>query len=121
METGRLSVCVVQVNWDSEKDCFRDFSRECSMFYSIRKQFVLEAEPGAEQVRGVASGISVKGCEMTAVMFQEAEGSSWRWKVEHVIFKALRTLFSPPKMFSEDGAVLQIANLPDLFKVFERC
>uniref|UniRef100_A0A3P9K8L0 DNA mismatch repair protein MLH1 n=1 Tax=Oryzias latipes TaxID=8090 RepID=A0A3P9K8L0_ORYLA len=86
-----------EVNWDSEKDCFRDFSRECSMFYSIRKQFVLEAEPG------------------------EAEVTSWRWKVEHVIFKALRTLFSPPKRFSEDGAVLQIANLPDLFKVFERC
>lgn len=54
-------------------------------------------------------------------MFQEAEGNSWRWKVEHVICKALRTLFSPPKRFSEDGAVLQIANLPDLFKVFERC
>lgn len=40
----------VQVNWDNEKECFRDFSRECSMFYSIRKQYVLEAEPGDEQV-----------------------------------------------------------------------
>lgn len=39
-----------QVNWDNEKECFRDFSRECSMFYSIRKQYVLEAEPGDEQV-----------------------------------------------------------------------
>lgn len=32
------------------------------MFYSIRKQFILEAEP--EQVGGVASGISVKRCDM---------------------------------------------------------
>lgn len=39
-----------QVNWDNEKECFRDFSRECSMFYSIRTQYVLEAEPGDEQV-----------------------------------------------------------------------
>lgn len=39
-----------QVNWDNEKECFRDFSKECSMFYSIRKQYVLEAEPGDEQV-----------------------------------------------------------------------
>uniref|UniRef100_A0A3P8QP15 DNA mismatch repair protein S5 domain-containing protein n=1 Tax=Astatotilapia calliptera TaxID=8154 RepID=A0A3P8QP15_ASTCA len=89
-----------EVNWDGEKDCFRDFSKECSMFYSIRKQYILEAEPGEEQ------GTEVK---------------SWQWKVEHLIFKAFRTLFSPPKSFSEDGTVLQIANLPDLYKVFERC
>ncbi|XP_069001237.1 DNA mismatch repair protein Mlh1 [Embiotoca jacksoni] len=89
-----------EVNWDNETDCFRGFSKECSQFYSIRKQYILEAEPGEEQ---------------------EAEGNSWRWKVEHVIFKGLRTLFSPPKSFSEDGTVLQIANLPDLYKVFERC
>ncbi|XP_034754113.1 DNA mismatch repair protein Mlh1 [Etheostoma cragini] len=89
-----------EVNWDNEKECFRDFSKECSMFYSIRKRYILEPEAGEEQ---------------------DAEVNSWRWKVEHVIFKALRTLFSPPKSFSEDGAVLQIANLPDLYKVFERC
>ncbi|XP_035767094.1 DNA mismatch repair protein Mlh1 [Neolamprologus brichardi] len=89
-----------EVNWDGEKDCFRDFSKECSMFYSIRKQYILEAEPGEEQ-----------GTEV----------NSWRWKVEHLIFKAFRTLLSPPKSFSEDGTVLQIANLPDLYKVFERC
>ncbi|XP_037321227.1 DNA mismatch repair protein Mlh1 [Pungitius pungitius] len=85
-----------EVNWDNERDCFRDLSKECSMFYSIRKRYVLEAE-------------------------QDADGNSWRWKVEHVIVKALRSLLSPPKSFSEDGTVLQIANLPDLYKVFERC
>ncbi|KAM6956701.1 DNA mismatch repair protein Mlh1 [Aplochiton taeniatus] len=90
-----------EVNWDDEKECFRDFSRECSQFYSIRKQYVLEADPGEPQ--------------------QDAELNSWRWKVEHLIFKAFRNLFSPPKHFSEDGSVLQIANLPDLYKVFERC
>ncbi|XP_061766735.1 DNA mismatch repair protein Mlh1 isoform X2 [Nerophis ophidion] len=89
-----------EVNWDNEKECFRDFSKECSKFYSIRKQYILEAEPGEEQ---------------------DPELNSWRWKVEHVVCKALRTLISPPKSYSEDGTVLQIANLPDLYKVFERC
>ncbi|XP_028279724.1 DNA mismatch repair protein Mlh1 isoform X2 [Parambassis ranga] len=89
-----------EVNWENEKECFRDFSKEYSMFCSIRKQYILEAEPGEEQ---------------------DAEANSWRWKVEHVIFKAFRNLFSPPKSFGEDGTVLQIANLPDLYKVFERC
>uniref|UniRef100_A0A671LGA9 DNA mismatch repair protein S5 domain-containing protein n=1 Tax=Sinocyclocheilus anshuiensis TaxID=1608454 RepID=A0A671LGA9_9TELE len=88
-----------EVNWDREKECFHDFGIECSHFYSIRKQYTLE--PDAEEP-------------------QDAE-MSWQWKVEHVLFKALRTLFSPPKHFSEDGSVLQIASLPELYKVFERC
>lgn len=41
----------MQVNWNNEKECFRDFSKECSMFYSIRKEYILEAEPGEEQVQ----------------------------------------------------------------------
>lgn len=121
-----------QVNWDNEKECFRDFSKECSMFYSIRKQYVLEAEPGDEQVarrdivpfvtanRAAKTG-SLKNERMWRAGFQEGEATSWRWKAEHVVFKALRSLLSPPKSFSEDGTVLQIANLPDLYKVFERC
>lgn len=88
-----------EVNWDREKECFRDFAVECSHFYSIRKHYTLESD--AEEP-------------------QDAE-MSWQWKVEHVLFKALRSLFSPPKHFSEDGSVLQIASLPDLYKVFERC
>uniref|UniRef100_A0A8C9R8Z3 MutL homolog 1, colon cancer, nonpolyposis type 2 (E. coli) n=1 Tax=Scleropages formosus TaxID=113540 RepID=A0A8C9R8Z3_SCLFO len=94
-----------EVNWDEEKECFRDFSRECSMFYSMRKQYMpedtLEAEPKV-------------GCQGTT-------GPSWRWTVEHLLFKAFRTLLSPPGTSTQDGSVLQIANLPDLYKVFERC
>ncbi|KPP59518.1 DNA mismatch repair protein Mlh1-like [Scleropages formosus] len=92
-----------EVNWDEEKECFRDFSRECSMFYSMRKQYMpedtLEAEPKE----------------------QGTTGPSWRWTVEHLLFKAFRTLLSPPGTSTQDGSVLQIANLPDLYKVFERC
>uniref|UniRef100_A0A4W4EWB1 DNA mismatch repair protein MLH1 n=1 Tax=Electrophorus electricus TaxID=8005 RepID=A0A4W4EWB1_ELEEL len=90
-----------EVNWDNEKDCFREFSKECSQFYSIRKQYTLETE--------AAAGPLVRS------------EPSWQWKVEHVLFKAFRSLLSPPKHYSEDGSLLQIANLPDLYKVFERC
>ncbi|MBN3285835.1 MLH1 protein, partial [Polyodon spathula] len=50
-----------------------------------------------------------------------ALGASWRWTVEHVVFKAFRTLLDPPKHFTEDGSIVHIANVPDLYKVFERC
>ena len=54
-------------------------------------------------------------------MFQGSEEESWRWSVEHVIYPALRATLQPPKSISEDGTVLQIANLHELYKVFERC
>ncbi|XP_062851880.1 DNA mismatch repair protein Mlh1 [Trichomycterus rosablanca] len=89
-----------EVNWDNEKECFRDFSKECSQFYSIRKQYTLQPEEATDTA--------------------ETE-PSWQWKVEHILFKAFRSLLIPPKHCSEDGSILQIANLPDLYKVFERC
>ncbi|KAJ7322630.1 hypothetical protein JRQ81_018917 [Phrynocephalus forsythii] len=94
-----------EVNWDDEKECFESLSKECAMFYSIRKQYIMEES------------------DLTA---QQAEDSgaatrSWKWTVEHVLYKAFRTHLLPPKNFTEDGNILQIANLPDLYKVFERC
>jgi len=41
--------------------------------------------------------------------------------IEHVIFPALRMDFIPTRKMAEDGSILQIADLHDLYKVFERC
>ncbi|GAB5576974.1 DNA mismatch repair protein Mlh1 isoform X1 [Prionailurus iriomotensis] len=93
------------VNWDEEKECFESLSKECAMFYSIRKQYV---------------------CEESTLSGQQSDapGSSanpWKWTVEHIVYKAFRSHLLPPKRFTEDGNILQLANLPDLYKVFERC
>uniref|UniRef100_S4R697 DNA mismatch repair protein MLH1 n=1 Tax=Petromyzon marinus TaxID=7757 RepID=S4R697_PETMA len=95
-----------EVNWEEEKECFESFSRECSAFYSVRKEFTLE--------------------ETTAETEPSQEPSStgsphWKWTVEHCVFKALRSVLLPPRQFAEDGTLLQIANLTDLYRVFERC
>lgn len=66
------------------------------------------------------SGVSEVGAG-TGEGVEAGPSLSWRWQVEHLVFKGFRTLFSPPTHFSDDGSVLQIANLPDLYKVFERC
>ncbi|KAI8423107.1 hypothetical protein MSG28_014190 [Choristoneura fumiferana] len=83
---------VTEVNWDAEKPCFDTISRQTAIFYS---------QPNPD-----ATTESVK---------------SEQWKQEHVIFPALRRNFLPPTSFVSNGAILQIANLPDLYKVFERC
>ncbi|XP_077347872.1 DNA mismatch repair protein Mlh1 isoform X2 [Lithobates pipiens] len=92
-----------EINWDDEKECFESFSKECSMFFSLRKQYVLE-ESSSPEDKDLAQ-----------------DAPSWRWTTEHVLYKAFRTHLQPPKSFSEDGCILQLANLPDLYKVFERC
>ncbi|XP_076241195.1 DNA mismatch repair ATPase Mlh1 isoform X2 [Calliopsis andreniformis] len=45
----------------------------------------------------------------------------WKYITEHVLYCAVKESLLPPKHFAHDSTVLQIANLPDLYKVFERC
>ncbi|XP_032717121.1 DNA mismatch repair protein Mlh1 isoform X3 [Lontra canadensis] len=94
-----------EVNWDEEKECFESLSKECAMFYSIRKQYVSEESTLSGQ-QGEVSGSST---------------NPWKRTVEHVVYKAFRSHLLPPRHFTEDGNILQLANLPDLYKVFERC
>ncbi|CAB3258372.1 unnamed protein product [Arctia plantaginis] len=83
---------VTEVNWDSEKECFDTFSRQTAIFYS---------QPNPDKTPE-----SLKAEE---------------WKQEHIIFPAIRKNFLPPTSFVHNGAILQIASLNDLYKVFERC
>ncbi|KAI6074841.1 DNA mismatch repair protein Mlh1 [Aix galericulata] len=101
-----FSLEIDEVNWDEEKECFESLSKELSLFYSIRKQYLVEEEA-------------------TLTHSQNEESDSvlppWKWTVEHIVYKAFRTYLLPPKHFTDDGNILQLANLPDLYKVFERC
>ncbi|KYQ52073.1 DNA mismatch repair protein Mlh1 [Trachymyrmex zeteki] len=45
----------------------------------------------------------------------------WKYVTEHVLYPAIKESLLPPKHFAHDSTILQIANLPDLYKVFERC
>jgi DNA mismatch repair protein MLH1 len=43
------------------------------------------------------------------------------WTIQHIIFPALRLMFLPPTEFTEDGSVMEIASLSELYQSFERC
>ncbi|XP_015432444.1 PREDICTED: DNA mismatch repair protein Mlh1 [Dufourea novaeangliae] len=45
----------------------------------------------------------------------------WKYITEHVLYPVIKESLLPPKHFVHDSTILQIANLPDLYKVFERC
>ena len=95
----------IQVDWESEERCFQTFAQECSRFYAFK--------PDPFQNDG---NLPKDDSETSS-----SSSRSWQWTVEHVLFPAFRTGLVPPSRFSEDGTLLQIANLPDLYKVFERC
>lgn len=65
-------------------------------------------------------------CRETAMFYSQMKENGvaqqdWKWLTEHVIYSTAKECFLPPKKFLENAAVLQIADLPSLYKVFERC
>jgi len=79
-----------EVNWESERQCLHDISRELARFYS-----------------------------WTPPTDDASEADSFQ--LEHALFPAIKEQLLPDKAAAEDGTVLQVADLPDLYKVFERC
>ncbi|KAF8886529.1 DNA mismatch repair protein MutL [Infundibulicybe gibba] len=90
-----------QVDWSSEAQCFESFLRELAYFYAPNPSPV---EPSGE----------------TPTDDHDAQNKAERWQIQYVIFPAMRRYLSAPKSLL-DRDVVQVANLPDLYKVFERC
>ncbi|KAH9974153.1 DNA mismatch repair protein MutL [Lactifluus volemus] len=97
-----------QVNWNSEQECFDTFLRELAYFYV----------PGPGPLATPSSPGQNAGGDYTTNAQQE-EGSE-KWQIEHVLFPAMKRYLTAPKsLLTRD--VVQIASLPDLYRVFERC
>ena len=110
-----LSRLNTKVNWNSERECFDSFLRELAYFYvpgpgplatiSVEHD---EDDDGTEKDSGNPAGAGSQ---------QEA---SEKWQIEHVLFPAMKRYLTAPKsLLTRD--VVQIASLPDLYRVFERC
>ncbi|XP_044739606.1 DNA mismatch repair protein Mlh1 [Chrysoperla carnea] len=84
-----------EVNYEDEKECFDTFSRQTAQFYSTISQ--------------------------TDEILSTGENFNWAWVVEHIVYPALKKYIIPNESIIINGAILQVANLPDLYKVFERC
>ncbi|KAJ6571736.1 histidine kinase-like ATPase [Mycena capillaripes] len=88
-----------QVDWNSEMECFESFLRELAYFY-VPGPLCSSADPETEE--------------------EKAQDKAERWQIQHIVFPSLRRYIAAPKTLL-DRDVVQIASLPDLYKVFERC
>ncbi|KAF9652282.1 DNA binding protein [Thelephora ganbajun] len=86
-----------QVDWTDEERCFESILRELAYFYV----------PGP-----------LDGTPTTPEETEESKAE--KWQIEHVLFPAMRKYLVPPKSLLERD-VVQVASLPDLYRVFERC
>lgn len=86
-----------QVDWTDEERCFGSILRELAYFY----------------VPGPLDGAP-------ATPEETEESKAERWQIEHILFPAMRKYLIPPKSLLERD-VVQVASLPDLYRVFERC
>lgn len=92
--------CEPQVDWTSEEECFSSLLRELAYLY--------------------APGPSVAQSQVPSQDQDQETIDSDRWQIQHVLFPMMRKYFVAPKRLLERD-VVQIANLPDLYRVFERC
>ncbi|PQE10261.1 hypothetical protein CJF32_00000803 [Rutstroemia sp. NJR-2017a WRK4] len=94
------------VNWTSEKECFETFLRELASFYAP-EQLPPVPGPEEEESESVTEEIKQRRDEV-------------RKAVEDVLFPAFRQrLIATRELIG--GAVLEVANLKGLYRVFERC
>jgi len=132
----------IKVDWENEIGCFETLSRELGLFYAPEPPNFSDVLTSinnnqADNSMDICDTPSVnkdnslllpkkKSFEKeTDLIFTEqqkkAEVARYKWQIEHLIFPTLKSQFIAPKSIAENGHVLQIANLPDLYRIFERC
>lgn len=91
-----------KVNFSSEKECLRDVSRQIALLYVPDR--IESSGTGDEN-------------EMKLLALQER--NKLNATLEHTVFPSLRRSFVAPEALVPD--VVQVADLPGLYRVFERC
>lgn len=112
-----------EVDWEEEKPCFQTLCRTMAGFYAVKEPLEDEEEDFKDKEEGRDAGATKSEAPSEGVVRMLPSGpGSWPWVVENVIYRALKSgNFCPCKQFATDGSVLRVANLTDLYKVFERC
>ncbi|KAJ3237804.1 DNA mismatch repair protein [Chytriomyces hyalinus] len=102
-----------EVNWDEEQACFETFCQELGILYACEPP----PDPSNDMNERVAEA---NDCNADAPA-QQSPCASYNWTLEHVVFKAMKQWYLPSKEMAKRESIVQVVDLPDLYKVFERC
>jgi DNA mismatch repair protein MLH1 len=117
---GRSLMSTYKVNWNNEQECFDTFLRELAYFYVPGPGPLLVPSPPGHTGHDDADEDKDKDDHTVNDKQQQEASITEKWQIEHVLFPAMkRYLIAPKSLLTRD--VVQIASLPDLYRVFERC
>ncbi|KAL7466193.1 hypothetical protein ACHAXS_006481 [Conticribra weissflogii] len=102
-----------EVNWKEEQPCFEGICRELASFYA-------EAPSGRTYATS-SSAIEQDDSNNNRKRNVELVDEKAKRYIQHILFPAISFLLVPSKQNISDGAMLKLANLTSLYKVFERC
>ena len=101
-----------EVDWSDEEPCFKGVCTELASFYSELPYASTAMETNKDD--GEENDTNKTNTE-----FIDEEAKQY---IKHTLFPAVSYLLVPPKRFGgNSGAVVKLANLNSLYKVFERC
>ena len=106
-----LRTLASEVSWDSEQDCLNDVAKALSKFYTPEP--VLTKAPRNFDEESEDENNKEEDDDNLQRQHEISE------YVERLIFPAIKSRLLAPKWMVEH--VVEIANLPGLYKVFERC
>ena len=104
------------VDWESEKGCFETFIKELATFYVPEPLSPVPSEGGGDEDQSSPEGSSRGKTDAET----RARRDHVHRAVEHVLFPAFKARLVATKSLAQ-GAVLEVANLKGLYRVFERC
>ena len=101
------------VEWTEEAACFEGIAFQIAECYSELPQDDADADADADADNGGSSTGRVGDAPVVSRALQEI--------VQHIWYPAFRYCFIPPQSAGKDGSVMQLADLKDLYRIFERC
>lgn len=105
------------VTWEKEKECFRTFLRELSLFYIPEVYTPVSAEANHEAVDdGLTNVASTRGASTS-----DPKEAKLRDTIETLLFQTFKKRLIATKDLASEKRVTQIGELSQLYKVFERC
>lgn len=105
------------VTWDREKECFKTFLRELSLFY-IPEVYRSVAPVTEKEATYDAPN---KVARLRSGSTNDPKEAKLRETIETLLFQAFKKRLIATKDLASDKRVTQIGELSQLYKVFERC
>jgi hypothetical protein len=115
-----------QIDWKREQSCFEGISLELANLYSHDPSMYWVQKSRAKPLNASTSSAAAASSDDPLVTsLQSAEGllpekelDIW---AQHFLSPAIRTFLSVTKELRDVGAIVPVASLENLYKIFERC